>query len=141
MARETFREDLPTFTDEYEGVKARQLVDSLSRYFRRSQRRPRKITRIDTSTASYDVDGNDEVVLADRTSAGALAIIFPDAELWQGLSLVIHDSGNNAAVNNITATRSGTNQINGANTYVINVNRRTVSFGSDGSNWFVEAIA
>lgn len=138
MATQAFREDLPTFGDEYDGVKMRQFTDSVSRYFRRSSRRSSRLTTVNSAT--YDVDGNDEILLVTRTLTGACTINMPDAELWSGLSLVVYDAGANAGTNAITVTPDGSATVIGLASYTINTDSQSVTFTSDGSNWFVEAI-
>ncbi|MCK4718294.1 MAG: hypothetical protein KAT70_06460 [Thermoplasmata archaeon] len=72
--------------------------------------------------------------VACDSSAAAVGVTCPSYPN-NGTEFTVLDVGNNAATNNITITRAGTQLINGANTYVINTNRGVVTLYFDGTNW------
>lgn len=132
-------DEFPSFGDVYDGRKMRAFVESLERIFARKSSKKRR-TRIVTA-ASYDVVQEDEILLVDRTATGVCTINMPSAPLWTGRSLTVYDRGNNASVNNITVDGAGSEEINGSTTRVISVNRSSETYTSDGTGWFVEAVA
>jgi hypothetical protein len=117
-------EEIPTPKD----PEMRNIIDVIRRQFQKKEYPSRRQKTV--SSATYSVDGRDEVIHVDYTATGAVTITLPSATLFQGRPLVIYDRGNNAAANNITVT----------GVYTISTNKRCVTFASDGANWYVEAI-
>lgn len=93
----------------------------------------------DVNVSSYNVAATD-VMLKDRyTTTGASAVNLPALSgTTNGRLLIVVDSGNNAATNNITVVPAGTNKIGGAAaSYVINVSGSAISFNANTvtGNW------
>lgn len=54
-----------------------------------------------------------------------------------GRVLIFKDAAGNAATQNKTISHNASEHIDGANTYVLNVNNASITLISDGTNWFV----
>ncbi len=101
-----------------------------------------------TTTVSYKVDtaaalaatyGNgwvpDAAILVN--AAAALTITLPNPALWPMRRLPIKDIAGNAAAKNITIAPFASETIDGAASYVLNLNFAGVVLESDGTNWWV----
>jgi len=93
-----------------------------------------------TATASaspYTIDGYataDYIVFVDTTTAMTINLPAPTA----GRILIIKDSTFNAATNNITIVRNGSEKIEGvAASRVLSSNGMSITLTSNGSDWFV----
>jgi len=90
-----------------------------------------------TKTGAYTCDSSaqgDYVVLCNFSAAHAVTL--PPAT--SGRVIKVKDIAGNAATDNITITpASGT--IDGASTYVLNLNHAGVELTCDGTNWWVTA--
>jgi len=91
-----------------------------------------------TATSNYTADTNanvsDCIIFVNQT--GGVTITLPPALGSRMIS--IKDIAGNAAANHITISPAAGN-IDGAASYVLNLNFAGVLLGSDGSNWFVLA--
>lgn len=88
-------------------------------------------TNVRTVTTTATVGANDTVILCNQSAAFALTL--PTAT--DGRYLIIKDFSNTAATNNITVTRASSDLIDGATTFVINVNRSSVTLVGSSGNW------
>jgi len=75
-------------------------------------------------------------IVVNLTSASPVTIYLPPAAAWKGTSFWVKDM-DNAGLNSITIDASGSEQIDFAATYVINVRRRGVELYSDGTRIWV----
>jgi hypothetical protein len=90
-----------------------------------------------TKTAAYIVDSGaypDTVVLFGGL-AGGVACTLPAPTLNR--VLVIKDAAGAASTHNITITPHASEDIDGASSYVLNLNYAGVTLGCDGTNWLV----
>jgi hypothetical protein len=90
--------------------------------------------RVQTTATSATVGAKAAVVWVTSTAAPR-TITLPAPSVDR--AVLVKDTSNNAAVNNITVDTPGAETIDGAATYVINVNRGWVHLSSDGTNWAV----
>ena len=73
-----------------------------------------------------------------QTNAGVVRIVLPlAATMGSGRRFMVKDSTGNSTTSNITIAVSGSDTIDGASTYVVNVNFAAICLLSDGTNWFV----
>jgi len=90
---------------------------------------------INTSPFSLNPKNNDLVVMVDTTAARTINL--PTASITRKF-IIIKDSTGNAATNNITINRAGSDTIEGATSTTINVAYGTKTLFSDGtSKWLV----
>ncbi len=111
-----------------------QLVSTL-RNFINQRLYPQKVV-VFVSSATYSPNGTEGVLSVTRTATGTCTISMPLAADYKGRSLLVIDSGNNAATNNITLNRSGSNLLDGSASFVMSTSRQRVMWESDGSNWY-----
>ena len=83
-----------------------------------------------TSGSSYSIAGADKVVVIRKSTGSATSVALPGATA--GRTIIIKDGKGDAASNNITIS-GGT--IDGANSYVISVNRGSARLTFDGAEW------
>jgi hypothetical protein len=90
-------------------------------------------------TANYTGDAGgtpDAVVLCDSaTGTTAFTVTMPSAVI--GRRLTVKDSGGGAASYNITVATPASETIDGAASFVLNINYGAVTLTSDGTNWFI----
>lgn len=89
-----------------------------------------------SKSATYSVNTGDYVIL---TTGNAFTITLPVPT--SGRVLIIKDAAGNASTQNKTISQNATEKIDGANTYVLNLNYSSIMLVSDGTNWFVAAVA
>lgn len=89
------------------------------------------------STATYTINSShpDYYIYVAYSSTGACTITMPTPTA--GATYYIKDTGGLASTNNITIVHNALEKIDGANSYVLNLNHASVQLGSDGTNWFV----
>lgn len=90
-----------------------------------------------TETGAYSVDSGtypDTAVLFGSLSGG-VACTLPAPTLNR--VLIIKDAAGAAATHHITITPHAGELIDGASSYVLNLNYAGVTLGCDGTNWFV----
>ncbi len=94
------------------------------------------LDRVATAT-DYTITRHDRYIgVTDTSGARALSLVL-STKVEPGHRILIVDESGAANVNNITITRSGTEWINGANTYVINAAYGWVELTTDGNGkWF-----
>jgi hypothetical protein len=81
----------------------------------------RKVTAV--AAATYDLLITDDILDVTYTATGAVTNLrLMTAQMVAGRTIVIKDGGGMAGTNNITITTEGAEQIDGADTLVINVN-------------------
>ena len=89
-------------------------------------------------SANFTVDSVsgtfDAVILCDSSSS-AFTVTLPAASV--GRQVVIKDSGGAAATNAVSIATPGSETIDGASSFDIEVNHAAVTCVSDGSNWFI----
>lgn len=88
-----------------------------------------------TSGASYNVVATDYFVCVNKGTGSTTTINLPSSPAT-GRKLIIKDCKGDANTNNITLTPAAGN-IDGAGTYVMNVNRQSVMLVYSGSEWTV----
>ena len=75
-----------------------------------------------------------------NSANGAMTFNLPAASA--GFSFTVDDSGFDASTNNITIHRHGSESINGvAGDFIISVSGASLTFNTDGTNWFVTSSA
>ena len=95
------------------------------------------ISTISNSDTPYSVATSTDYLLV-RTNGGVVRVVLPLASVMgSGRRFMIKDATGNATTNNITIAVSGTDTIDGASSFTVDVNFASVSVLSDGSNWFV----
>ena len=95
------------------------------------------VTTVSSSDSPYSVSTSTDYLLV-QTSGGVVRVVLPlAADMGSGRRFMIKDSTGNATTNNITIAVSGTDTIDGASSFTVDVNFASVSVLSDGSNWFV----
>lgn len=85
--------------------------------------------------AAIEVAATDQLVAATGVTAPR-AITLPLASTMAGQRVSVKDETGNANTHNLTVTRSGSDTIDGATTYVISTNYGFATFYSNGTNWF-----
>jgi len=92
---------------------------------------------LDISSITSNTSATDGKTYLTDTTGGAVTITLPTPENNGFVSVV--DSGGDANNNNITVARNGSESIQGvAADYVIDSNRASLNFVSDGTNWFIK---
>lgn len=94
-----------------------------------------KKTRVVTAAGAVTAATSDYIICVNKTT-GAATTVNLFASPVTGTTLVIKDCKGDAATNNITITPASGN-INGATTYVMNVNRQAATIFYDGTGWQV----
>lgn len=89
------------------------------------------------NSATYNVLTSDQTVGSLYSSTGSSTVTLP-AVTATVQKVTIVDTGGNAATNNITIDVSGGGTINGSTSVLLNQNRMSLTFTSDGSSeWFI----
>ncbi len=91
--------------------------------------------RFITAAGAVTVDTTDDIIVIDKT-IGAATTANLVAAPTKGTTFVIKDGKGDAATNNITITPA-TGTIDGAATYVINVNYGSITVVANGSEWSI----
>src|SRR6056297_3425196 len=91
-------------------------------------------TEVDAST--YDLLATDYTLLVSYSATGACTITLPTAQAVDGREIHVIDSGGDASTSTITVATGGTETISGAATAAIDTDYGSLSFISDGTNWF-----
>jgi hypothetical protein len=90
-------------------------------------------------TSSYTIDTNsttaDQCILVN--SSGSPTITWPAGAGNSGRTLRIKDISGTAGTNHITLSVTGGADIDGASSYVLNLNYAGVHLICNGTNWFV----
>ena len=87
-----------------------------------------------TKTAAYTLTAQDEIVLADASTA-AFTVTLPTAVGINGRQYVIKRI--NSGANNVTVGTTSSQTIDGATTNILNTQYKAIRVVSNGSNWFV----
>ncbi len=89
------------------------------------------------NAATYDLLVTDYILNVTYTGTGAVtSLTLPTAQTVSGRTIHIKDAGGNSGTNNITIDTEGSEDIDGEDTYVIDVDYDSITLYSDGSNWF-----
>lgn len=87
-----------------------------------------------TSGSSLTFATNQNLLIINKTTGSATGVTLPSAVAFT--TFVIKDGKGDATINNITVTpSSGT--IDGASSFIINVNYQSVTVIFDGTNWHI----
>lgn len=94
---------------------------------------------VDVNASPWNATQSDYFFGVSKTATGAVTLNLPDASDARSIAYIVKDTGNNAAVNNISVTPAGADTIDGvAAAKVMNVNLSAYMFVSDGvTNWSV----
>lgn len=94
-------------------------------------------THITSANSPYSA-ANTDVIIGVTTAGGAVTVNLPlTSNVGAGYIIIIKDEGNNAAVNNITINRSGTDNLEFGTSLTLNISKGRRMFYSDGAgNWF-----
>jgi hypothetical protein len=92
--------------------------------------------RVVTAAGAITATTTDHIIEVNKTVGAATTINLPACNSNAGLILVIIDGKGDAATNNITLVPSA-GTINGATTFLININRQSESVWYDGSQCVV----
>ena len=87
--------------------------------------------------ATYTVEGTDDILHVRFTSTGTVTITLPTVQAVDSRVIVIKDADGNAATNNITIETEGSETIDGATNFVMNVDSMSIDLYLIESNWFV----
>jgi hypothetical protein len=93
------------------------------------------IWKREATAVSVTVDDQTSI-LGVTSTAAARTVTLPSAESIDGRVFVVKDESGGAGTNNITVATEGSENIDGASTFVINSDYGSAWFYSDGSNWF-----
>lgn len=94
------------------------------------------VTAVTSLTSAYNATVN-SILLVKLTAAATANIVFP-AGAAAGDQIVVKDASGNFATYNVTLARSGTDTIEGDTSILLNLNRMSVTFVSDGSGgWWL----
>ena len=88
--------------------------------------------RVVTSSGDITISTTDDTVIVNKTVGGATVVNFPAGTL--GREITIKDGKSDAATNNITLTPAAGN-IDGASTFIMNINKQAVTVRYDGTQW------
>lgn len=92
----------------------------------------------DVNAATYDTVVTDYILGCSYTATGAItSLTLPTAQLVEGRTIIVKDTGGLAATNNITIDTEGGEKIDGSDTYVMNSNYQAITLFSNGTNWFI----
>lgn len=97
----------------------------------------RKAVRILASGSSDTFTEDDDVLVINKSPAGATAVAMATAVNYKGREVIIKDGKGDANSNNITITPGGSKNIDGSGTYVINTNYGRVRIIYNGVQWNV----
>ena len=89
------------------------------------------------SSGTQIIGATDYFTYVDYTTAGAVGISIPVAQLTKDRLFYFVDSGGSAQTNNITITPESPATISGNSNYVINTNYGAVSLITNGTNLFI----
>ena len=89
---------------------------------------------VNITAATYTAKAGDRVIGVNR--AGAVTITLPTAEVRKGRTYTIKDESGAGATNNITVATEGSENIDGSATDTIADNYGSITYYSDGTNWF-----
>ena len=92
-------------------------------------------TRVHTAAGAVTVAADDCIIVVNKTSGAATTVNLPSSPAT-GRVVVIKDGKADANTNNITLTPASGN-IDGAATFVINVNRASITCVYNGSEWSI----
>jgi hypothetical protein len=96
-------------------------------------------TGVVAKTANYTVDSAgtpDSVILCDsNTGTSAFTVTLPAAAV--GRMVTVKDSGGGSATYTVTIATPASQTIDGAASYVLEVNYGAVTLTNDGTNWFI----
>jgi len=98
----------------------------------------RNVTAV--AAATYDLVTTDDILDVTYTGTGAVtSLTLPTAQMIKGRTIVIKDGGGLAGTNNITIDTEGGEQIDGADTFVMNANWESVTLtvNTAGTGWRV----
>ena len=87
--------------------------------------------------ATYTVEGTDDILHVRFTNTAAVTITLPTVQATDSRVIVIKDADGNAATNNITIETEGSETIDGATNFVMNVDSMSIDIYLIDSNWFV----
>ena len=90
------------------------------------------------SGSTYTVLETDEIIHVTASASTLCNITIPSALLTLGHTFTIKDAAGNAATNNITVSTGGSETIDGAASRVVSNNYESLTFYSDGNNWFIK---
>ena len=96
-------------------------------------------TYVAVTDAAYTAKAGDRVIGVNRS--GVVTITLPTAEVRPGRIYTVKDESGAAATNNITVDTEGSETIDGSSTHVMVTNYQSVSYYSDGTNWFIVPVA
>lgn len=89
------------------------------------------------NAATYNLALTDHILHVTYTSTAAVTNLqLMTASVASGRVIHIKDAGGNASANNITITTEGAETIDGSATYTLSTDYESVSFYSNGTNWF-----
>jgi len=113
---------------------------SLTGYLKMLSGHARKVTSV--TGATYTLLDADDIIHIKYTTTGTVALTIPEASAITVPSgsvrvFEILDHDGNANTNNITLSRSGSDTISGAATFVIDDDYENRSIMTDGSNWYL----
>lgn len=109
-------------------------ITSFGRNLLTSQGQIGRAVRRVTAAGDVTVDADtDDIIVIDKSTPAATAVNFP-ATPATGLNITVKDGGNNCSTYNITLTPNAEN-IEGAATYVMNVDSQSVEVVYDGSEY------
>ena len=86
------------------------------------------------TAATYTARASDRVIGVNR--ACTVTKTLPTGEVRTGRIYTVKDESGAAASNNITVATGGSENIDGSATNVISANYGSVTYYSDGTNWF-----
>jgi hypothetical protein len=89
-------------------------------------------TRVVTAAGDITVSATDDIIVVKKTVGAATAVNLPAGVL--GRALVVKDGKSDAGTNNITITPAAGN-IDGATTFVMNVDKQAITIVYDGVQW------
>lgn len=73
------------------------------------------------------------------TSGGAVTVTLASAMVAEGAHVIVNDEGGAAGTNAITIDTEGSETIDGATSQSVGSNYGTLTFYSDGANWFTKS--
>lgn len=89
-----------------------------------------------TKTGAYTLTQDDYIVLGDATG-GAFSLTLPTAAGFRGLTYVLKRI---SAANNVTVATTSSQTIDGAATYVLDAQYKSIVVVSDNSNWIITGV-
>jgi hypothetical protein len=92
---------------------------------------------VNVNASPWNATQSDYLLAVSKTATGAVTLNLPDASDAGTVAYIVKDTGNNAAVNNISVTPAGADTIDGvAAAKIMNANLSAYMFISNGvSNW------